>query len=171
MPSCLKLIPRQATGSRASRRLRSCGLVPGTVMIGRQLLAVAACEASIKRLAYRQQINAVLNGVKATLLLTKLQLGATSRRPQHVEYVQVSTPLALTHAPTLFVDSGAPRKAASKLKPIARTLTTVSSTRLVPNYIKVKLAGFEGCSRVEFEGLSHMGVMITSASPKQLIAS
>ncbi|XXN13596.1 MAG: hypothetical protein AAI902_00710 [Candidatus Hodgkinia cicadicola] len=140
--SRLVLLPRPKLGSKACKLLRSAGFIPGIVRTCEYSLPVSVCAKLIRRLSYRQSVQAMLNSEIITLKLTRYQLDPVSFEIRHVEYQRCKNVLANTTARVLIFNatSCAAVKSGAKFKVLQTKLNLVGEVSLSPNYIKADIS-------------------------------
>jgi large subunit ribosomal protein L25 len=165
---------RTELGKKATRQLRSQGLVPGVIYGGATEVNFSAPAAAFKPLVYTAefqlaQIN--VGGQSYTCVLKELQFDKVTDKLIHVDFLQlVEDKKVVVNLPVKFVGNAAGVKAGGRLVVKMKSLKVKTLPKFLREQVEVDITNLElnGNIRVEDVKLNDMEIM---NSPRIPIAS
>ncbi len=165
---------RTGTGKKATRELRSQGLVPGVIYGGAKEVNFQAQALAFKPLVYTSEFQLAeisVDGQTYRCILKDVQLDKVSDRLNHVDFLElVEDKKVIANIPLKFTGSSAGVKAGGKLVTKMKTLKVKSLPHYLVENIEVDLTNLEvnGNVRVEDVKADHLEIL---NSPRIPIAS
>ncbi|PIM95594.1 50S ribosomal protein L25 [Candidatus Hodgkinia cicadicola] len=167
---CFKLLKRSVIGRNSCCKIRNNNFIPGIIRtVDNYIMPIFVGNGIIKRLAYKQVLIVMINGIIMKVLLKNYQICNKTREVQNLEYHQISYKLSKVLIPFIYIKKDKAIKSNTKLlKPLPK-LIAISNAYLIPNYIKVIFSDFQTKNKITFNTLNYKG-MIT-LSTKQTIST
>ena len=165
---------RTGTGKKATRQLRSQGLVPGVIYGGDREVNFQAPALAFKSLVYTSEFqlaNISIDGQSYRCILKDIQLDTVSDNLNHADFLQlVDNKKVIANIPLKFTGSSAGVKAGGKLVTKMKTLKIKTLPQHLKENIEVDLTNLEinGNIRVEDVKEAHFEIL---NSPRIPIAS
>ena len=166
--------PRTGTGKKATRQLRSQGIVPGVIYGGTKELNFQAPLLAFKPLVYTpefQLANITVDGQTYSCILKDIQFDTVSNVLNHIDFLQlVDDKQVIADIPLKFTGTAAGVKAGGKLVTKMKSLKIKTYPKYLKENIEVDLSDLEVNSnlRVEDVNTEHYEVL---NSPRIPIAS
>lgn len=165
---------RTGTGKKATRQLRSQGLVPGVIYGGEKEVNFHAPALAFKPLVYTsafQLANIQVDGKSYRCILKDVQLDSVSDKLSHADFLQlVDNRKVIANIPLKFTGSSSGVKAGGKLITKMKVLKVKALPQHLQENIEVDLTNLEinGNIRVEDVKADHFEIL---NSPRIPIAS
>ena len=162
---------RTGTGKKATRQLRSQGLVPGVIYGGTKELNFEAPVLAFKSLVYTpefQLANISVDGQVYNCILKDIQFDTVSNALSHVDFLQlIDDRQVIADIPLKFTGSAAGVKAGGKLVTKMKTLKVKTYPKYLKENIEVDLTNLEvnGNIRVEDVIAEHYEVLNSPRIP------
>jgi large subunit ribosomal protein L25 len=165
---------RTGTGKKATRQLRSQGMVPGVIYGGSQEISFAAPVLAFKSLVYTPEFllaNVTVDGKSYSCILKDLQFDTVSDALAHVDFLQLveDRPVIAT-IPLKFTGASEGVKAGGKLVTKIKSLKIKALPKFLKENIEVDITNLELNGNIRVEDVNVEGYEILN-SPRIPIAS
>mgnify|MGYP003402222374 CR=1 FL=1 len=165
---------RTGTGKKATRQLRSQGLVPGVIYGGSKEVNFQAPALAFKPLVYTSEFqlaNISVNGQSYQCILKDIQLDTVSDKLNHADFLELSaSKKVVANIPLKFTGVAAGVKAGGKLVTKMKTLKVKTLPQYLQESIEVDLTNLEVNENVRVEDVKADHYEILN-SPRIPIAS
>ncbi|HTN06904.1 50S ribosomal protein L25 [Agriterribacter sp.] len=165
---------RTGTGKKATRQLRSQGLVPGVIYGGSKEVNFQAPALAFKSLVYTSEFqlaNISVNGQSYRCILKDIQLDTVSDKLNHADFLELSeSKKVIANIPLKFTGVAAGVKAGGKLVIKMKTLKVKTLPQYLQENIEVDLTDLEINENVRVEDVKAVHYEILN-SPRIPVAS
>ena len=166
--------PRTGTGKKATRQLRSQGLVPGVIYGGTKELNFQAPILAFKPLVYTpefQLANITVDGQSYSCILKDIQFDTVSTALNHIDFLQlVDDKQVVADIPLKFTGTAAGVKAGGKLVTKMKSLKIKTYPKYLKENIEVDLSDLEVNGNIRVEDVKAENYEVLN-SPRIPIAS
>jgi large subunit ribosomal protein L25 len=165
---------RTGTGKKATRQLRSQGLVPGVIYGGTQEISFAAPVLAFKSLVYTPEFllaDIKVDGKTYQCIMKDLQFDTVTDALAHVDFLQLvaDRPVVAT-IPLKFIGASAGVKAGGKLVTKMKSLKIKTLPKFLQGNIEIDITNLELNGNIRVEDVKAEGYEILN-SPRIPIAS
>lgn len=165
---------RTESGKKATRLLRSQGMVPGVIYGGAQEVNFYATASAFKNLVYTAEFmlaNVVVEGVTYQCIMKDLQFDKVSDSLNHVDFLQlVEDRPVIANLPLRYVGSSAGVKAGGRLITKMKTLKVKTLPKHLLEVVEVDITNLELNENIRVEDVKLEGMEILN-SPRIPMAS